>query len=58
MIVANFNHHSCITLITHHMSTIEIDMNYVYYMNLNSIFGIHLMLIPNNSTFDVLTIYS
>ena len=38
MIVANFNHHSCITLITHHMITIEIDMNYVYYMNLNSIF--------------------
>ena len=38
MIVANFNHHSCITLITHHMITIEIDMNYVYYMNSNSIF--------------------
>ena len=38
MIVANFNHHSCITLITPHMITIEIDMNYVYYMNSNSIF--------------------
>ena len=38
MIVANFNHHSCITLTTHHMITIEIDMNYVYYMNSNSIF--------------------
>ena len=38
MIVANFNHHSCITLITQHMITIEIDMNYVYYMNSNYIF--------------------
>ena len=38
MIVANFNHHLGITLITHHMITIEIDMNYVYYMNSNSIF--------------------
>ena len=37
MIVANFNHHSCITLITHHMITTEIDMNYLYYMNSNSI---------------------
>ena len=35
MIVANFNHRSCITLVTHHMITIEIDMNYVYYMNSN-----------------------
>ena len=38
MIVANFNHHSCITLITHPMITIEIDMKYVYYMNSDSIF--------------------
>ena len=38
MIVANFNQHSCITLITHHMITIEIDMNYVYYMNLEFYF--------------------
>ena len=30
-------------------------MNYVYYMNSNSNFWIHLMLIPNDSTFDVLT---
>ena len=58
MIVANFNHHSCITLTTHHMITIEIYMNYVYYMNSNSIFLIHMMLIPNNSTFDALTRYS
>ena len=38
MIVANFNHHSCITLTTHYMINIEIDMNYVYYMNSNSNF--------------------
>ena len=58
MIVANFNHHSCITLITHHMITIEIDMYYVYYMNSNSIFWIHLMLIPNNTTFNMFYLYS
>ena len=38
MIVANLNHHPYIILTTHHMITIEIDMNYVYYMNTNSIF--------------------
>ena len=31
MIVAKLNHHLYIILTTHHMITIEIDMNYVYY---------------------------
>ena len=32
------NHHLCIIFTTHHMITLELDMNYVYYMNSNSIF--------------------
>ena len=32
MIIAKLNHHSYIILTTHHMITIELDMNYVYYI--------------------------
>ena len=32
MIVAKLNHHLYIILTTHHMITIELDMNYVYYI--------------------------
>ena len=40
-----YNHHYCQVkptfvyyLTAHHMITLELDMNYVYYMNSNSIF--------------------
>jgi hypothetical protein len=40
-----YNHHYCqvkpslvIIFTAHHMITVELDMNYVYYMNSNSIF--------------------
>ena len=36
------NHHFYIIFTAHHMITVELDMNYVYYMNSNSIFWIHL----------------
>ena len=32
MIVAKLNHHLYIILTTHHMITIELGMNYVYYI--------------------------
>ena len=53
-IIVMLNHRLYIIFTTHHMITVELDMNYVYYMNSNSIFWIHFMLIPNHSTFQAL----
>ena len=38
IIIVNLNHHLCIIFTAHHMITLELDMNYVYYMNSNLIF--------------------
>ena len=58
IIIVKLNHHLCIIFTAHHMITLELDMNYVYYMNSNSIFWIHFMLISNHSTFQALARYS
>src|SRR5215216_1464373 len=54
IIIVKLNHRLYIIFIAHHMITVELDMNYVYYMNSNSIFRIHFMLISNHSTFQAL----
>ena len=38
MIVVKLNHHLYIIFTTQHMIIVELDMNYVYYMNSNLIF--------------------
>ena len=52
--IVKLNHRLCIIFTSHHMIILELHMNYVYYMNSNSIFWIHLMLISNHSTFQAL----
>ena len=54
IIIVKLNHHLCIIFTTHHMINLELDMNYMYYMNSNSIFWIHFMFISNHSTFQAL----
>ena len=54
IIIVKLNHRLCIIFTAHHMISLELHMNYVYYMNSNSIFWIHFMLISNHSTFQAL----
>ena len=51
IIIVKLNHRLCIIFTAHHMISLELHMNYVYYMNSNSIFWIHFMLISNHITF-------
>ena len=54
IIIVKLNLRLCIIFTAHHMISLELHMNYVYYMNSNSIFWIHFMLISNRSTFQAL----
>ena len=54
VIIVKLNHCLCIIFTAHHMISLELHMNYVYYMNSNSTFWIHFMLILNHSTFQAL----
>ena len=52
IIIVKLNHRLCIIFTAHHMITVKLDMNYVYYMNSNMIFWIHFILISNPTTFQ------
>ena len=55
IIIVKLNHRLCIIFTAHHMISLELHMNYVYYMNSNLIFWIHFMLISNHNTVQALT---